>query len=400
MNNLVRRQNMGHLELRGSKIVYQNTRVKGYGNHASLVPHNIFCLTGVVLDDFMLVFGDKIGNLVFLCALSTQQDRDDNVLPTGLLCMSADRFTEWVCPTDPNVSISPNPNEFCLCRPSEFIAESKTADQIILLPDAEGFTNALKTFIIYMLKLKRTDPNQIDTLLGILNPVSDIVNVVQPADLSSSKAELSESEKNVLRSSTRQKGKGKTYYGSKPLVPVGHVDVSLQKKPAKRNEPKLPAKPAKRAKQTPIDDAGEPFIPPKVRSRGLTKTQLEQQLEAMREKQLLLEKTEKQPDKPISNTTSMGTYNNSAVQSNYINGGATSAVAQAQIIVNDNSASSRNVYREQETKDFDKTISQAQQIIGIARGYMSDVVQFSGAGRYTIIYSLNNLNFFFAFSHI
>ena len=79
-----------------------------------------------------------------------------------------------------------------------------------------------------------------------------------------------------------------------------------------------------------------------------------------------------QPDKPAINHSNTNTADSTIIKAE------SSAIRQTNIVVNDNSALNRGIFREQETKDFDKTISQAQQIIGIARGYMSDVVQFSG----------------------
>ena len=84
------------------------------------------------------------------------------------------------------------------------------------------------------------------------------------------------------------------------------------------------------------------------------------------------EKTAATPTIHVANSNARSSDQN-------INNTMAHSVAQAQVIVNNSSATSRDGFREQESKDFSKAILQTQQIIGIARGYVTDLVQFNNS---------------------
>jgi hypothetical protein len=404
MNTPTRRTNLGHLQLQGSKLVYENTRVKGYGNSPSLVPQNTYCLTGVILDNITLIFGDKLGDLVFLCAISLPTDRDG--LPTALLCMDADKFVAWASPTASDIPTSePTDKHFCLCAPSDFLENHSNFDQIELLQEAEIFKEALKKFIIYILKLKRNDPTRAETLLGIAKANDTSTQPTQKSN-SEGKTDLTEAEKEALmnkdgKKSDRLAGKNKTYYGvgQQGKIPIGSISVTVPSTKRKGNEPADPPK-VKYNKNSNKDstvttdlkgrtvsaETEEDQIRKPNKSRGPTKAQLQDELEAIKRKQAQRSNGNASVDNPTSNrdtpvgnpTTSVTNYSvvANATSSNGISNMA-SAVSQAQIIVNNNSAASRDSFRDQESKDFFKAIAQTQQIIGIARGYVTDLVQFN-----------------------
>jgi hypothetical protein len=406
MNTPTRRTNLGHLQLQGSKLVYENTRVKGYGNSPSLVPQNTYCLTGVILDNITLVFGDKFGDFVFLCAISLPMDREG--LPTSLLCMDADKFIAWTSPTAHDIPTSePAEKHFCLCAPSDFLENHSDIDQIELLPEAERFKEALKNFIIYILKLKKNDLTRAETLLGVVTANDASTQPTSSENDSNGKTDLTEAEKEALmikqngKKSGRLAGKSKTYYGfAKATIPIGSINVAATSAKRKGYDSADPST-VKNTKNSSKDSSNsthskgrtvsaetednQPEIRKPTRSRVPTKAQLQDELEAIKRKQLISVSNAQKSNEhtpvgnPTYNVTNVSATAN-ATSRDGINNMA-SAVAQAQIIVNNNSAASRDSFRDQESKDFFKAIAQTQQIIGIARGYVTDLVQFN-TGRY------------------
>ena len=229
-----RRKDLGYLEQQGSKCVYENDRVKGYGNSAALVPTNIYCLAGIKIDEVALVFGDKFGELVFLFAISLPEDRQG--LPTAFLCVDADQFGQLTAVDTPS---QPEHKHFCLCSgwlgsPIDFLEDNKFTDQICLLTEQANFKEALKRFIIFILTLKRSDPERADALLGISKPLENTTPESATTVGTTGATYLTESEKEALmnkdgKKSNRLLGKDKTYYGisSKPKVPLGSATITI-----------------------------------------------------------------------------------------------------------------------------------------------------------------------------
>ena len=253
MTQFSRRIDLGPLQVAGMQVVYENNHVKSYASYRSFVPENILFLLCIEFlqpskDKLIALFGDKIGEFVFLGAVSHTADRIGG-LPTGILCMSVNAFNAWLLPIDPEHSKIPEIGDFCLCRADEFLADSNTADQTILLNN-DVFKPALKTFIRFMVELKLSigrssfdetflGYKDAEVAAGIATPADsnaistpENVNRASTPANNNAKTDLTEDEKLALqigaegiRKSARHANQAKISYGPSGRIPAGALNL-------------------------------------------------------------------------------------------------------------------------------------------------------------------------------
>ena len=258
INQLNTRIDLGPLQVAGLNVVYENSLVKTYASYRSFVPENILFLLGIEFlqspkGKLISLFGDQIGQFVFLGAVSHTTDRSG--LPTGILCMSVEAFNAWF-PINPEQIQVPQRENFCLCRTDEFLADSNTAEQKILLSN-DKFKIALKQFIQFMVELKLAlgKSSFDETFLGYKELIAAAVTTPANNSLASTtsannnaKSDLTEDEKLALmtgadgiRKSSRVAGHVRSSYGPSFRIPIGALAL-----------PEIPSN--KMKKQPPKDD--------------------------------------------------------------------------------------------------------------------------------------------------
>jgi hypothetical protein len=266
MTELNRRIDLGPLQVAGLQVVYENNLTKTYASYRSFVPENVLFLLGIEFvqpsnNKLIVLFGDQIGELVFLGAVSHTLDR--NGLPTGILCMSVNAFNSWMFPIDSEQIKKPEIEDFCLCQTDEFLADSNTAEQKLLISN-DKFKPSLKQFIQFMVELKLAIGKSSfdETFLGCKEVVVSAEDMTAnnkttrtnkaadtPANRNA-KANLSEDEKlalqlgaDGLRKSSRVAGPPKSLYGPSSRIPVGAFNL-----------PKIPSNKMKQPETAPKDN--------------------------------------------------------------------------------------------------------------------------------------------------
>ena len=91
MSTPARRIDFSPLDTNGLQVIHENNMIKCYAKYGSFVPEDIFFFLGVEFiqvesSNLKLLFGDQIGELVFLGAVTLSTDSAG--LPQGLLCIS------------------------------------------------------------------------------------------------------------------------------------------------------------------------------------------------------------------------------------------------------------------------------------------------------------------------
>jgi hypothetical protein len=231
----------------GLQSVYENSLLKAYGSYRSFVPEDILFLLGIIAilpstETFILVFGDQVGEFVFLGAISHTIDRTG--LPVGCLCMNANAFKAWMLPSGLQQPKTPVKEEFCFCQTSEFLHDSRTANQHVLLNNDE-FKKALVQFIKYMVELKLAIGRASfdERYLGVATTLAANMNLNSTPN-PSGKTNLTSAEKLALeigggpKRSGRIAGLANTSLGPSHKIPLG--GINLPQVPKRRNLDDVP----------------------------------------------------------------------------------------------------------------------------------------------------------------
>lgn len=381
-SNIKRRADFGPLQSATMQAVYENDCTTAFGNNRSIVPEGYLFITCILLNKTnYFTFGDELGDLVFLAAISHPADR--NGLPTSILCMENMRFRDWLSPANGTDSQEPERQHFCLFPTQDFLKSCETCDQISLLAGPLEFAGSLKIFIKFMLQSLHRDGDVFTkTLLGI---GCDVVNT-SAEDRGNGKAELSEEEKLALmgRGSGRLAGKPRIDYSFTAKVPIGAIDMtSLAKKdpPPKNAKTKTAIKEKVSKKDLPLPPPppAQPNNPATKSSNSRkTKSELEQELAQLRKLQRVggsSDLTSSQISSSSVAITSRQYENRTLVDKGTVPQAAPVATPVMDLVTN----------RDERAKEFDQSMKQAGQIFEFAKGYLGQVIQYTQSTRYVNI---------------
>ena len=151
MSTPARRTDFYPLDANGLRVIYENETVKCFAKYGSFVPEGISFFLGIEFIQtqqahFKLLFGDQVGELVVLGAVSSDNSMG---LPIGLLCMSPEGFKAWLCPAKLQSPKTPRSEQFCFCPSTHFLDSSVTANQSALISSLEHYMSSLKSFVSF-----------------------------------------------------------------------------------------------------------------------------------------------------------------------------------------------------------------------------------------------------------
>ena len=352
---LTERNSLGRLEFI-VKLVYENSRVKGYANYKSFVPDDYFCLLGINVNDLCISFGDQFGDRVFLFAISQPSDRDDG-LPTAFLYMKTHSFKSWLCQLESNPAVQPSGlSDFSLCSSEGFIEEIRTMEQSQLL-GKEEFRMVVQTFVSYMLDQKKMIGDTIfnKSYLGIEAHKDEAIVLNQEA-ISPSICDPSEGQKKALEDAVLHKRslreRKNISYGplSTNKVPIEqlrlakfHADSSKSANKKPRQTPSVSVASAKKPKDTSTNSSKTSKESSNYDYHTHTKRsqlQFAEMQHQLQQQSHVIKQLEIKKEKPALATS----YDPIA-----------------------DSINSRNILRDQKDLDFNQSVAQVKDILSIAR---------------------------------